>query len=56
MILHNDDNELVYCTDKRLRSARQNVSDYLRSSGTQRRKDMIAMGKVDTSDLMMIIT
>ena len=29
IILHHDDNEMVYCTNKRVRSAMQNVSDYL---------------------------
>ena len=35
--LHNDDNdynEMVYCTNKRVRSASQNVSEYLHSSET----------------------
>ena len=27
--LHNDDNEMVYCTNRRVRSANQNVSEYL---------------------------
>ena len=31
-ILHNDDNEMLYCTNKRVRSGRQNVSDSLHSS------------------------
>ena len=30
--LHNGDNEMVCCTNKRVRSASQNVSDYLHSS------------------------
>ena len=30
--LHNDDNQMVYCANKRIRSASQNVSNYLRSS------------------------
>ena len=30
--LHNYDNEMLYCTNKRLRSASQNVSEYLHSS------------------------
>ena len=29
---HNDDNEMVECTNKRIRSSSQNVSDYLHSS------------------------
>ena len=32
--LHNDDNEMVYCTNKRVRSASQNVSEYLHWSKT----------------------
>ena len=36
----------------------QQVTEYdvTNLSGTQPRKNMITMGKVDTSDLMMIIT
>ena len=36
----------------------QQVTEYdiTNISGTQPRKNMITMGKVDTSDLMMIIT
>ena len=30
--LHSDDNEMVLCTNKRIRSSSQNVSDYLHSS------------------------
>ena len=30
--LHNGDNEMVYCTNKQVRSASQNVSEYLHLS------------------------
>ena len=29
MSLHNDDNEMVLCTNKRTQSASENVSDYI---------------------------
>ena len=83
-ILHNDDNQVVCCANKRIPPSGKNVRDFLRilydctvikdtkpsfpfiymkcttyygttTSGTQPRKNMTTMGKINISDLVMML-